>query len=898
MSSPPTSGTSTKVAQISKQHRRFNLRSFRSSPRKTALPLPEQTEPYEVAPGILNTDATAIVFGYIDREKHQKVEQKRTKKTKRTESTRRIKARPRSPVKKAYERFKEVHTDDGTDEFRNHTHRKHVEAGVRALQEKRDDSYRIWKKSQDRSKRGRMVSEDDRLQSRGANPRTGIVTPYVVSNGSSVDSGYGSDYLRVRPHQGPTINQGSWRQDEKGWSLVEDSGLVSQVPLQTAQTHALGNVDNSGVDNPAQNPMAGERILRYQHSIRKVHQDKNGNREWLDPNEPPSPGRWTPEGPSSSVSRFRKIPRKVVGSGVGHREQSSDTIVINEQVRAVSVPQLQKHPRQRQRVRIVTPTRNVPNLTSATNLSHSHIHASRSFLGHHPGMSPNSHLSQWAASAGGDPQADQEEAVQMWSSCPDQIVMPHHRQNPLRNQENLPGHVQFVMPVGRPPQLPAPKSPRHAPMCLKQSPHNSQERTYHNPSNIWYTYNAERAHTRAIAVVPITTTTTTTTSPDKSVPICPALTLRPRPQRQDGLNPVPQLNIGGEHLKLYKQNLPRDTKKEHAIATTTRRDNPDIMNQRHDQCYQQRCEEPTEYQKLSLPNRRDIIKEPSTELQDGFPPLTDKTTTNYRGETYNGWVVPDSMTTPVHRPISSDQENHNAQAVMWAQEQTTKPTVELDAKPLHQVTRAGNANTDSGAGPPSQPRSRTGESINDGELDTDRNEELWIAKCKDDKRKHGGMALPNCGGKWYRPTAKKRQGTVSGIADEGSNLSDDMRRTDSLKRRMAEAKSLYSGFEFRTHPRIAIDYALRTVVIMVHHVLMTLSPSSRALAVLWGYEDPEKGEYWTAWSAVLWALAYVLLLTSLLLIAGRMLKFLLRVGRLLLRPMRMIWMIGRWCLIG
>ena len=221
MSSSPTTETSTKVAQLHKHQRRFNLHSSSfaglSPFHKKSPPQPhEQNEPYEVAPGtgILNTDATAIVFGYLDREKLE--EAKRKKKKKHTRLGTRKGGRSSSPVKQYYERYKEVHNDDGSDYFRRHTHRNHVEAGVEALQKKRDDSYRVWKESQERSKRGRMVSEEDKLHSRGANPRTGIVTPYPTSDGS-IDSGYGTDSLRARAHQG------SWRQNEQGWSLVEDT---------------------------------------------------------------------------------------------------------------------------------------------------------------------------------------------------------------------------------------------------------------------------------------------------------------------------------------------------------------------------------------------------------------------------------------------------------------------------------------------------------------------------------------------------------------------------------------------------------------------------------------------------------------------------------------------------
>ncbi|MCJ1387321.1 hypothetical protein MMC18_000163 [Xylographa bjoerkii] len=896
MSSPPTSGTSTKPAKIFQQRRKPNLQSFKSLHRKPASHLPERTEPYEVAPGtgILNTDATAIVFGYIDREERQKAEEKKGyRKAKRFQPAKRDRDRSRSPVKKAYERIKEVHTDDGTDDFRKRTHRQHVEAGVRALQEKRDDSYRIWKESQDRSKRGRMVSEDDRLQSRGANPRTGIVTPYVVSDQESADSGYGSDYLRARPHQGPTLNQGSWRQDEKGWSLVEDSELVAQVPVQTTKADGFRDLDRSKIDNPVHSPLASERIIRYQRSIRKARQDKDGNRSWLDPNEPPSPRQWTPEGPSSPVSRLRKIPRKTVGSGVICREKSTDTVVVNERVRAASVPQPQKFSRQRQRVRIVTPTRNAPVLTSATNAPHSHIHTSRSFLGHHRGTSPNPHQLQWAASAKEGPRAAREEASQMLSSYPNHGAMANHFQIPSRKQETLPSHVHFAVPIEVAPHMPDLSPPQH--VSTVQYPqeclHRSQERTYHYPSNIWFTSHADREDTGATDIS-TTTTTTIIMSPTKPEPKNPAS--RPRPQRQDGSNPVPQRNLGsGEQLNFYTQNLPRDTTNEGATTTTTERDNASITHQRRNQSFQPPFEVRFAYQKSSLPNRKAIFTQQSKDPRGQLPPSTDGANTEYRGETYNGWVVPDAMTVPAHHPILRNQENHNAQTRMWGRTPTTNAPIEPDTELRHRVMRAGSGNTGLGAGPPGPSRSPAGETLIDGALDANRHKELRSSACEN------GRATPqDCGGKWCKPTLKKCQNPASDGTRASNNLLCEIRRNDSLKRRVAEVQSLCRGFEFQFRPYVAIKYVLRAVVIMVHHVLMTLHPSSHALAVLWGSEDSGYGGYWAAWGEVVRAMVYVLLLMGFLLVVGKVLKIVVKFGKLLLRPVRLLWRVGRWCLVS
>ncbi|MCJ1415878.1 hypothetical protein MMC32_002212 [Xylographa parallela] len=902
MSSPPTSGTSTKPAHISPQRRRFNLRSFKSLHRKSAPYLPEQAEPYEIAPGtgILNTDATAIVFGYIDREERQKAEQeKRFRKGKRLEPAKRNRGRSRSPVKKAYERFKEVHTDDGTDDFRHRTHRQHVEAGVRALQEKRDDSYKIWKESQDRSKRGRMVSEDDRLQSRGANPRTGIVTPYVISDEGSADRGNGSANLRAQSHQGPTMNQGSWRQDEKGWSLVEDSELVSQLPGQSSKDFGFRNLEKSRIENQANNPLANERIVRYQHSVRKLHQGKDGNRSWLDPNEPPSPPQWTPEGPSSPVFRLQKISRKTVGSGVNYREKSTDTVVVNERLRAASLPQLQKHAKQRQRVRIVTPTHTAPSLTSATKAPHSHIHTSRSFLGHHPGTSPNLHQSQSVASVKENPRAAREGAAQELSSYQTHSATSYQCQFPLQEPENLPDHVHFAVPIEASPRRSGMSPGQHVPTVQysRQSLHNGQEQAFYHPSNLWQTYHAERAQIGATMNAPITTTTTTTMSPAK-----PELThpvSRPRPQRQDSSNPIPYMRLRtGDQLNFYAQNLPRDTANEGAITTTTGRDNLSIMHQRRNQHYQQGPDGSHACQKSSLPNRKATITKPSKDPRGRSPLSTTEATRKLRGETYNGWVVSDAMTVPLYHSIPSNEENRHAPTGIRTGTQK-KLSLEADPAFRHQVMRAGCGNTGLGVGHPGQPRSQAGDPFIDAALDTDRGEERRNAVCQNEESGRDGQTTArDCSGKWYKSSLKKCRKTTMEAPHAGDKPVCGIQRNDSLQRRVAEVKSLYGGFEIHFRPCVTIRYVLRAVVIMVHHVLMTFNPSSHALAVLWGSEDPKEGEYWAAWGEVSRAVVYVLSLITILLAVGRMLKIAVRIGNLLLRPARLIWRVVRWSLVS
>ncbi|KAL8874040.1 MAG: hypothetical protein Q9174_000580 [Haloplaca sp. 1 TL-2023] len=85
-----------------------------------------------------------------------------------------------------------------------------------------------------------FVSRDDVLTSRGANPRTGLITPYT-----SEETGKGTEeisYVHIRNLQKqPMSNTGiqeKWRQDELGWCLVEGRN-DPKVPNQSGASSVL-----------------------------------------------------------------------------------------------------------------------------------------------------------------------------------------------------------------------------------------------------------------------------------------------------------------------------------------------------------------------------------------------------------------------------------------------------------------------------------------------------------------------------------------------------------------------------------------------------------------------------------------------------------------------------------
>ena len=86
------------------------------------------------------------------------------------------------------------------------------------------------------------VSEDDQLIARGANPRTGLITPFATSEQGSTDSGYSSDYVGPRPHMAPTKDEGSWQKNHGGWVLVKRSKHHREPSNHLSQDQILSSL--------------------------------------------------------------------------------------------------------------------------------------------------------------------------------------------------------------------------------------------------------------------------------------------------------------------------------------------------------------------------------------------------------------------------------------------------------------------------------------------------------------------------------------------------------------------------------------------------------------------------------------------------------------------------------
>lgn len=215
----------------------------------------------------------------------------------------------------------------------------------------------------------RTVSRDDQLVERGANPRTGLVSPLVFSDNS--EECLGGDYIAVGQvgSAGPTPRRKTrserWKQDGLGWSLVE-SPLLSPIAQSTSdkmsrmvsikQLEDRLLVVMPGVDNPDPENMTDGEIKKYQDGIVRAYRRGGGSIAMLDPDTLSSPRQWTPEGPSTPPTKLHKIQRKEVGSGAIRTSNSDDTTIINAKNRASSLPTPTKDITEQQKVKIITPS--------------------------------------------------------------------------------------------------------------------------------------------------------------------------------------------------------------------------------------------------------------------------------------------------------------------------------------------------------------------------------------------------------------------------------------------------------------------------------------------------------------------------------------------------------------
>ena len=309
---------------------------------RSALPI----EPYEVAPGIWNTDATAKVFGYLEPEKQAKSRSKSAGSGSRIH--RQIHKRKPVAEREMHNLSGQSCEDAKADTLNRRTPKAYTEDSDRFHQEQSS----ITRTADMRDERKmKTVSKDDQLVQRGANPRTGLVSPFIVSNSSEdslaqdcVNLGRVQKDNRLLP-VGRT-RSGKWKQQGGGWSFVGgpllspiaqsiNDPLSHKVSMNQLEDELL--IDMPGGDHPDPENLSDQQIRNYREGVAQAYK-LGGSAAMVHPSTLPSPRQSTPDGPSTPPKRLQRIRRKVIESATGRREESSDTVVIGKEKRIPSKP--------------------------------------------------------------------------------------------------------------------------------------------------------------------------------------------------------------------------------------------------------------------------------------------------------------------------------------------------------------------------------------------------------------------------------------------------------------------------------------------------------------------------------------------------------------------------------
>lgn len=487
-------------------------------------------EPYEVAPGIWSTDATARVFGYLstnDKKTDSRVQsaeaniQAPSKKAKR-------KPVPIGGPLSEYEqarfakRIEERPTDTIKDEAEILTR-----CNIERCDEERIKSGNNWPRA--RRKRMRTVSRDDQLVERGANPRTGLVSPFIVSDDS--EERRRNDYITAGeggladPSPRRRTRSGKWKQDSLGWSLVESPLLspiaqsMSDKMSRTVSIKQLENrllVETPVVDDPEPDNMTDEQIKKYQESIALAYRRGGGSLAMLDPDTLLSPRKTTAERTSTSPTKLHKIQRKEVGSGVVRQSNSGDTVIVNANNSAPPLSTPRKNIMKRQEARVFTPS-NTPkgsSFESGADISNT-VRKTDPFLG--PGSRKTCSL-----------MASATQSQSYLNTGP----RPAHQclQNDLKSSPS-------PAPSDPPPAFPT--LDRYLPRL--QFPHpshfaNLQTSSYRRPTQLLRARLSPLGQQRQVVEDACTTTFTTTSKKG------PKREQRPTIQRQEGNKVVPRVN--------------------------------------------------------------------------------------------------------------------------------------------------------------------------------------------------------------------------------------------------------------------------------------------------------------------------------------------------------------------
>ena len=899
LDSPADSSTSHKAATLShdRRHRRSSsfpfIKSLNPFKRKTSptprCPEESPAEPYEVAPGIWSTDATAKVFGYLNTEKDRHKKRNRSAGPDERNRSRNRSAREKeggcSPARKLYERYKEAHTDDGFDDFRGRTHRRKVEEWDRKRQDRRDEARKEREESEARGRRGRMltVSKDDELVSRGANPRTGVVTPW---EGSEVSGEGGGSWLSrgrgdmLRPGKSRE-SSGKWTQEESGWSLVQDPGSGPArpgergKPVRAVSVKELEDkfvINMPGVDDPDPPGVTAEQIRFYQEGVERADRKAGGSRGLVDPETLLTPRTKTPEGPSTPPSKLQKIRRKEVGSAMSERNDSTDTVLVNRQstvAAATSLP-FRNDIRETPTVKVVPPSSSASPAPKRPDRDHrgqllDHIHTQRPFLGPRPDdkISPIANVtpSRYALNTPPKP-------------SPLRQMEPDPEEATLAPQQLFRTLSQYLPPL----------SFLH-PSYFANLPASYRKSTPRPPENPKKQPKGQHAST---------TTITITTATEKKP--------RPRLGRLDGANSVPRVNLRvfeGQRKWWEQWKKPSETKR-----GEEERDRPQIIN----------------------------TSPAAQRVQVELPPA--KQHWKKEGK-YNGWVVSDPSAEDPKAPIPDEEIGGT-----WKGKKSTSTCMCMKCRTRHargskvMQTTGRNLEPRSGITTGEQVRKnkggdgvgciRTDDGRDDGTVcdgNDGRPSGLRTRALAHERRRKaeapeapelevpldGDHAWFAFAGRWGDDS---RKGEVACVYDgeeeeekkEGKNDVDgdegvEERVESALATTVVETWSAACGMEKRLRASSTARRVSMRLFGMVQHVLTTLHPASPALKMLWK-KDARVEDYVHAVRDLLLAGVYLLVLLSITMTVGKVVRVSVKVLLCAWWPIKAALVVVRWFTLG
>ncbi|KAI9774555.1 MAG: hypothetical protein M1840_002804 [Geoglossum simile] len=368
-------------------------------------------EPVEVAPGIMSTDATAIVF---------ELDPRRTKSwSPRKQNNKEGGGDGKEKTLPMWRAIRAAHDDDGTDDFSKHPARVATTSYFEKRDRRRDEARVNRLKAEEQSargrRRGRMRDSADYLTVRFVNPATGLVSPSLVSDTTtpsppetSRDAGDEKrpNQLAERKRNERNIEelkrlQGDViRAKSSQWNVAQ-TPMLSPIPQSSGTTSPAGR----GAPNPtvalgdrfvlhmpsAQEPCpfehpgkTSEQILAYQQGVEAARRRASGG--LVDPSTPPSPRSTSPNERLNALpypdTKPAMIRRKPVGSPASRRSESEDTVIINGSRRAASVPASNRTQNQPV-IKVTSPERVTRNLssTSGRTASQHHSQSQQPFLG-------------------------------------------------------------------------------------------------------------------------------------------------------------------------------------------------------------------------------------------------------------------------------------------------------------------------------------------------------------------------------------------------------------------------------------------------------------------------------------------------------------------------------------